>query len=54
MAANSDYGLLAQLGLTCQKPLNRPIERDESLTRRWLKKDYPQIKALAKEEGADI
>ena len=32
--------------------MHRAIERGESLTQRWLKKDYPQIKALAKEEGA--
>jgi hypothetical protein len=34
--------------------LHRAIKRGESLTQSWLKKDYPQIKALAKEEGADI
>ena len=54
LAANSVGRLLAQLGANCQKPLHRAIERDESLTQRWLKKDYPQIKALAREEGADI
>lgn len=54
LAANSVGRLLAQLGVTCQKPLHQAIERDESLIRRWLKKDYPQIKALAKEEGAEI
>jgi hypothetical protein len=44
---------LAQLG-HLSETIERAIERDESLPRRWLKKDYPQIKALAKEEGADI
>jgi len=54
LAANSVGRLLAQLGVTCQKPLHRAIERDGSLIRRWLRKDYPQIKAQAKENGADI
>jgi transposase len=54
LAANSVGRLLAQLGVTCQKPLHRAIERDESMVKRWLKKEYPQIKALAGKEGADI
>jgi transposase len=54
LAANSVGRLLAQLGITCQKPLHRAIERDESLVRRWLEKEYPQIKAMAKKQGAEI
>jgi transposase len=54
LAANSVGRLLAQIGITCQKPLHRAIERDESLVRQWLKKEYPKIKALAQKEGADI
>jgi hypothetical protein len=46
--------LLAQLGITCQKPLHRAQERDEALVQQWLKQDYPQIKAMAREAGADI
>src|ERR1700675_3556880 len=46
--------LLAQLGITCQRPLHRALERDEALVQRWLKKEYPQIKALAQKEKADI
>jgi len=46
--------LLAQLGITCQKPLHRAQERDEALVQQWLKKDYPKIKAMAREIGADI
>src|SRR3984893_6893083 len=52
--AKSCGRLLAQIGTTCQKPLHRAIERDESLVRQWLKKEYPKIKAMAKKQGADI
>jgi transposase len=46
--------LLAQLGITCQKPLHRAQERDEALVQQLLKQDYPQIKVMAREAGADI
>jgi transposase len=46
--------LLAQLGITCQKPLHRAQERDEALVQQWLKREYPKIKKMAKTLGADI
>jgi transposase len=46
--------LLAQMGITCQKPLHRAAEQDDALVQKWLKKDYPKIKALAAVEKADI
>ena len=46
--------LLAQLGITCQKPLHRAIERDEALVQQWLKKEYPKITAMAQKEEAEI
>src|ERR1700757_667345 len=46
--------LLAQLGIFCQKPLHRALERDEGLVQQWLKDDYPKIKALAQREKAEI
>jgi transposase len=46
--------LLAQLGITCQKPLHRALERDEALVEQWLKQEFPRIKALAQREKAEI
>ena len=46
--------LLAQLGITCQRPLHRALERDEALVKQWLKQDYPRIRALAQREKADV
>src|ERR1700732_3112144 len=46
--------LLAQLGITCQKPLHRALERNEALVQQWLKREYPRIRALAQREKAEI
>jgi hypothetical protein len=54
LSASSVGRLLAQLGLTCQKPLRRALEQDEALVQQWLKNEYLTIKALAARERADI
>ena len=36
--------LLAQLGLTCQKPLMRAFQQNPSLVEKWLKEEYPAIR----------
>ena len=54
LSANSVGRLLAQLGISCQKPLHRALERDGVLVQQWLKKEYPKIKALAQREKANI
>lgn len=46
--------LLAQLGFTCQKPLYKAIQKDESLIKEWLKTTFPKIKKRANSEGAEI
>jgi transposase len=46
--------LLKQLGLSCQRPLFRAFEQDPKRVRMWLKQEYPRIRQLAREVGADI
>ncbi len=46
--------LLAQLGLTCQRPLFRAYQQDRALVERWLKEEFPKIRARAKREEAEI
>lgn len=46
--------LLAKLGLTPQKPLQRAYQRDPQAIERWQRETYPSIVRRAKREGADI
>jgi transposase len=46
--------LLAQLGLSCQRPLIKAFEQNRSLVEQWVKQEYPKIRAWAKREGAEI
>jgi transposase len=46
--------LLAQLGLSCQRPLAKAFEQNRSLVEQWVKKQYPKIRAWAKRQGAEI
>lgn len=54
LSAASVGRLLAQLGITAQKPLHRAMERDEALVQKWLKTEYPKIKKMAQTQDADI
>lgn len=45
---------LRRWGFTPQKPLRRAYERDPLAVRRWLRKQYPAIRALARQEQATI
>jgi transposase len=46
--------LLAQLGLTCQKPLMRAFQQNPALVEKWLREEYPQIRSRAKRIGAEV
>lgn len=46
--------LLAKLGLTPQKPLQRAYQRDPEAIEQWRRERYPAIVRQAKDEGADI
>lgn len=45
---------LRHWGLTPQKPIRRAYERDPEAVRRWLRRQYPAIRALARREHATI
>jgi hypothetical protein len=46
--------LLAQRGLTCQKPLCRTVQENRSLVEQWLRQELPRSRALATLKGAEI
>lgn len=46
--------LLGQLGLSPQRPLWRAYQQRPEDVERWLKRQYPQIRALARKQGARI
>src|SRR5574337_1005840 len=46
--------LLARVGLTAQKPLQRAYQRDPDAIERWQRESYPAIARQAKRDKADI
>jgi transposase len=54
LSVSSVGRLLAQLGLTCQRPMFVAYEQNPSLVEQWLSTDYPRIRAAARQQGADI
>jgi transposase len=46
--------LLSQLGLSPQRPLWRAFQKDPQSVEKWVKEQYPKIRALARKQGADI
>jgi len=46
--------LLAQLGLTPQRPVWRAYQQKPEEVQRWLKQEYPKIRSLARREKAQI
>jgi transposase len=54
LSARSVRRYLARWGFTPQKPVRRAYERDPAAVRRWLKREYPVIRARAKRQKARI
>jgi transposase len=46
--------MLRKLGLSPQKPLRRAYERDPKIVETWRKKQFPEIRRLAKKERATL
>ena len=46
--------LLAQLGLTAQRPMYVAYEQNPSLVEKWLATEYPKIRKEARKHGAEI
>lgn len=54
LSVNSVGRLLAQLGITPQKPLWRAYQQDPELVRRWIQEEYPKIEQEARRLRAEI
>jgi transposase len=54
LSANSVGRLLAQLGITPQKPLWRAYQQDPERVRQWVEEEYPSIVREARQLGAEI
>jgi len=54
LSANSVGRLLAQLGITPQKPLWRAYQQDPERVQQWLQEEYPSIAKEAKRLGGEI
>ena len=54
MGVTAVGALLAKLGLTPQKPLQRAYQRDPQAIERWQREIYPAIASKAKRQGSQI
>lgn len=54
LSANSVGRLLAQLGITPQKPLWRAYQQDPERVRQWVQEEYPAIRREARRRRAKI
>ena len=46
--------VLAKIGLSFQRPLQRAYEQNTTLVKSWLKEEFPKIEKLAKREKAEV
>ena len=54
LSANSVGRLLAQLGITAQKPLWKAYQQDPERVRKWVQEEYPAIEKEARQLKAEI
>ena len=54
LSANSVVRLLAQLGITAQKPLWKAYQQDPERVRKWVQEEYPAIEKEARQLKAEI
>jgi len=54
LSVSSIGALLARVGLTVQKPLQRAYQRDPAAIERWVKDTYPAVARQAKREKGEI
>jgi transposase len=54
LSRSSVHRLMRQLGLSCQRPLERAYEQDPVRVERWRNEEFPDIRKMAKEAGAEI
>ena len=54
LSRNSVGRLLAQLGITPQKPLWKAYQQDPERVRQWVEEEYPAIAEEAKKRGGEI
>ena len=54
MGVTAVGALLAKLGLTPQKPLQRAYQRDPQAIERWQRETYPGIAAAARQSGGEV
>jgi transposase len=45
------WRILRQLGWSCQRPVGRALERDETKIRKWKQKRWPEIKKKSEKRG---
>jgi transposase len=46
--------LLSQMGLSAQRPLWQALQQDPQRVQHWLKQEYPRLRRLARQLGAEI
>jgi transposase len=54
LSRSSVHRLMRQLGLSCQRPLDRAYEQNPVRVAAWKEQEFPAIRRLAQEAGAEI